>query len=99
MSVATTTGSCTTHARKTGPGVHVYYGGGLIEYEYKPLKGKVERLCGVLGKDKRVSQNARNVTYGHPPDSAVCRGLWIAMTDQSGHYRIGQDRYPGSCGY
>jgi hypothetical protein len=75
MSVTTSTGSCTTHARKTGPGVHVYYGGGLIEYEYKPRKGQVERLCGVLGKDKRVSQDSRNVTHVILLSPSVWRGL------------------------
>jgi hypothetical protein len=35
------------------------YGDGIIEYVYTPPKGKgkVQRVCGILGKDKRVSQS------------------------------------------
>jgi len=30
-------------------------GNGIIEYVYYPKKGKTQRVCGILGKDKRVS--------------------------------------------
>jgi hypothetical protein len=35
------------------------YGDGIIQYAYKPPKGKGEdkRLCGVLGKDRLVSSS------------------------------------------
>jgi len=29
-------------------------GNGIIEYLYYPKKGKTQRVCGILGKDKRV---------------------------------------------
>lgn len=47
--------SSTTADRPLGRGKYTYYGDGIIEYEYKPRKGKVQRVCGILGKDKRVS--------------------------------------------
>ena len=28
----------------------------IIEYVYYPKKGKTQRVCGILGKDKQVSQ-------------------------------------------
>jgi hypothetical protein len=36
---------------------HTDYGDGIIQYAYRPPKGKgeVQRLCGVLGKDRFVS--------------------------------------------
>ena len=36
---------------------HTDYGDGIIQYAYRPPKGKgeVKRLCGVLGKDRLVS--------------------------------------------
>ena len=47
--------SSTTADRPPGRGKYTYYGDGIIEYEYRPRKGKVQRVCGILGKDKRVS--------------------------------------------
>jgi len=37
-------------------GKWTYYADGLIEYEYTPRIGKVQRVCGILGKNKAVSQ-------------------------------------------
>jgi hypothetical protein len=36
-------------------GKWTYYADGLIEYEYTPRIGKVQRVCGILGKNKAVS--------------------------------------------
>jgi len=36
-------------------GKWTYYGDGLIEYEYTPRIGNVQRVCGILGKNKAVS--------------------------------------------
>jgi hypothetical protein len=35
---------------------HTKYGDGIVQYAYRPPKGKgeVKRLCGVLGKDRLV---------------------------------------------
>jgi hypothetical protein len=48
--------SSSTTGRALTRGKYTYYGDGIIEYEYKPRKGKVQRVCGILGRDKRVSQ-------------------------------------------
>jgi hypothetical protein len=36
------------------------YGDGIVQYAYRPPKGKgeVQRLCGVLGKDRLVSPSS-----------------------------------------
>ena len=44
--------------RPLARGEHTYYGDGIIEYEYQPPKGDIQRVCGVLGKDKTVSQSS-----------------------------------------
>jgi hypothetical protein len=33
-------------------------GNEIIEYVYYPKKGKTQRVCGILGKDKRVSHSS-----------------------------------------
>ena len=54
-------------------GKWTFYGDGLIEYEYTPRIGKVQRVCGILGKNKAVSRlqftDIRELIIGNDQDS------------------------------
>jgi hypothetical protein len=54
--------SSSTTGRALTRGKYTFYGDGIIEYEYKPRRSKVRRVCGILGKDKRVSQPLEDYT-------------------------------------
>jgi hypothetical protein len=56
-------------------------GNEIIEYVYYPKKGKTQRVCGILGKDKRVSH---------------CSIIQMYTSDQVGDYSIRKERVPGS---
>jgi len=59
--------------KPTAPTAQGASGDGLIEYEYTPRIGKVQRVCGILGKDKAVSQlqfiEIRTLIIGNDQDS------------------------------
>jgi hypothetical protein len=54
--VSSSSSSAPATGRALTRGKYTFYGDGIIEYEYKPRRGKVQRVCGILGKDKRVSE-------------------------------------------
>ena len=58
-------------------------GNEIIEYVYYPKKGKTQRVCGILGKDKRVSH---------------CSTIQMYTSDEVGDHPICKERVPGSCG-
>jgi hypothetical protein len=48
----------TSTERPLTRGKWTYYGDGLTEYEYTPPSGRVQRVCGVLGKNKQAGPSA-----------------------------------------